>query len=130
MKKSIFLTLIALAATLVFTNCNSNEEDLTTSITGEYIGGFGSNSGGSINPYTIVVTKVDNNRINIKPKTGTAFEAFETDLVKINSSTLNSPTDNNQQLETLVTVSLGIPVTISFQKKVTNDVIVFQGQKQ
>ena len=127
MKKNLLL-LILLGISIVFTNCNKDEdEDLTIEITGEYLDAYGSNPFGEINPYEVVVTKVDNNHISVKPKSGSEFDI---EIEKINNSVINSPTDNNQQLDKSVTFGIGIPVTLTMSIEPTGDAHTFLGEKQ
>lgn len=130
MKKNLLL-LFLLGISIVFTNCNKDEdEDLTIEITGEYLGAYGSNSFGEINPYEIVVTRSDNNHIFVKPKSGSEFDEIEIEIKKSNNSTINSPTDNNQQLDKSVIFGVGISVTLTMSIDPTGDAHTFVGEKQ
>ena len=130
MKKNLILFLL-LGTSIVFTNCNKDEdEDLTIDIIGEYIGAYGSNTNGDINPYEITVTKIDNNNVSIRPKSGNEFDEIEIEIERANSSTINSPTNNNQQLEKSVIFTIGIPIGITLLIDPTGDAHTFVGEKQ
>jgi len=129
MKKNIFF-LFLLASTIFFTNCNKEEgEDLTIEITGNYIGGYSSNSTGEINPYEITVTKIDRNHVAIKPTSGNEFDEFEIEIRRVNSSSLASPTDNNQQIEKSAIFTIGMPIGFTMSLEPTGDAHTFVGSK-
>jgi hypothetical protein len=124
-----FMVLFLLGISIVFTNCNKDDEDqdLTVEITGEYSGAYGNNSVALINPYEVVVTKVDNNHVTVKPKTGSEFDAFEVGLEKTEEFTISST--NDPQIEVVI-FNLGPPVAISMSVDPTGDAHNFEGIKQ
>ena len=130
MKKNI-LFLLLLGISFAFADCNKDEdEDLTVEITGEYIGTYESNPFGTINPYEITVAKIDNNRISVRPTSGNEFAEFEIELERFNSSTINSPTDDNQQLDKSVVFTIGVPIGMTLSIDPAGDAHVFVGEKQ
>ena len=130
MKKNLLL-LFLLGMSITFTNCNKDEtEDLTVEITGEYVGTYGSNPFGEIIPYEVIVDKIDDNHISVKPKTGSEFDEFEIELERSNSSTIISPTDNNQQLDKSLFFTIGIPIIMNLSIDPTVDAHTFVGEKQ
>ncbi|MCB0559237.1 MAG: hypothetical protein H6573_23470 [Lewinellaceae bacterium] len=130
MKNLLFL-LTFISTVVIFTNCNKDEkEDLTIEVVGDFKGAFGSNSVGEINPYEIVVSRVNKNTVSIRPKSGNEFSEIEIEIERFNSSTISSPTDNNQQLDKSVIFAIGTPVTINMQIGPIGDAIVFIGEKQ
>jgi len=129
--KNYLLLLLLLGISIAFTNCSDDEdEDLTIELVGEYIGGYGSIPFGEINPYEIVVSKIDNKKVSVKPKSGNEFEETNFDLERSNSSTIISPPVSQQQLEKSVVFSLSTPTTITFSIDLTGDAHAFTGQKQ
>ena len=126
-----YLLLLLLATSITFTDCSKDEgEDLTVEITGDYIGAYGSNPFGQISPYEVTVTRVDNNHVSIKPKSSSEFDEFEIQLERFNSSTINSPTDNNQQLDKSVIFTTGIPIGINLAIDPTGEAHTYLGEKQ
>jgi len=129
--KKIFLLLFFVGTTIVFTNCNKDEdEDLTIEITGDYTGAYGNNLIDTIDPYEITITKIDRNHISVKPKSGNEFDEFEIEIARINSSSLASPTDDNQQLEKSVIFTISTPVGLTMSLNPTGDAHTFSGVKQ
>lgn len=130
MKKNLLLLLL-LGTSIVFTNCNKDEdEDLTIDIIGEYIGAYESNTNSVINPYEITVTRIDNNNVSIRPKSGNEFEEIEIEIERTNISTISSLTNNNQQLEKSVIFTTGVPIAITLSIDPTGDAHTFGGEKQ
>lgn len=130
MKKQ-FLLLFILGISIVFTNCSKDEEeDLTAEITGEYMGSFGSNTSGTINPYEIIVSKINNNRVAVRPKSGSEFDEFEIEIERSNSTTINSPTDDNQQLDKSIIFSIGVSAGMTLSIDPTGDAQAFVGELQ
>jgi len=122
--------LLFISVSLIFTNCNS-EEDLTFEIVGDYIGAYGDNQLGTIDPYEITVERVDNNTISLVSITGNELERVEIEIQRINSGSISSLTDNNQQLIQTVTFVLATnETTINLSIDPTGDAQVFSGVKQ
>jgi len=130
MKKTLLLLLL-LSSSLIFINCSDDEDsDLTTQIVGEYIGTYGNNTVGELNAYEVTVSRVDDNTISIRPTTESDFDALEIEIQQTNSTTLSSPTDNNQQLESSVIFTTGIVTTISLNIDPTGIAHAYLGEKQ
>ncbi len=131
--KKLFFFLSLVGLSLVFTNCNKDDdeeeagEDLTVEIVGDYTGAYGSNTVATINPYEIVVSKVNNSKVSIRPKSGTEFNEIEVDILRVNSSSLSSDNSNNQQLDRNIIFVVGIPVTINVTIDPTGDAHSFVG---
>ncbi len=128
----IFLLLfILLGTSTVFTSCNNDdEENLAAEIAGEYLGAYGSNTSLEINPYGITVTRINNDNVSIRPTAGNEFEEIEIELERSNSTTIVSPTSNNQQLDKSVIFTTGIPVAMTLSIDPTGDAHTFVGEKQ
>jgi hypothetical protein len=112
------------------TSCDKEDKDLTIRIVGEYTGGFGNNIVGDINPYTVVVEKISDTKISVKPKTGNEFAELEFDLVQFSSAAIVSPTDNNQQIEKSVIFTLGSTITLALTIDPTGIAHSFVGEQQ
>ena len=127
----LFLLLFLFGISIALVSCDKeDDEDLTIELVGEYIGAYGSNTNGDIDPYEIVVAKVNNNTVSVGPKSGNEFTGLEIEVVRSATSTINSSTDNNQQLESSVIFAIGTPVAMTLSIDPTGDAHTFVGEKQ
>ncbi len=133
--KKLPLFLLLLGIIIAFSNCKKEdveevEEDLTIEIIGEYIGGYGNNEGADINPYEVIVSKIENNRILVAPKTANEFGAFEIEIRKLSTTNIVSPTDNTQETERSVTFAIGTPINMNLNIDPLGEGHFFSGEKQ
>jgi len=129
--KNLLLFFLLFGTSILCTSCNNDDtEDLTVEIVGNYIGTFGSNTIGNINPFEITVARIADNIVSINPSSSSEFDEFEVELERSNSSTINSPTDANQQLEVSVIFTESIPIIVNILIDPTGDAQAFTGEKQ
>ena len=125
--RKVFYFLFLFSVVTLFTNCSDDSEDLTIEIVGEYLGAYGSNDTGDINPYEIVVSRIGDKRVSIKPKTGTEFSEWETDIERINSSTISAKVG---QTDPTIAFAIGTSVTLTFTNSNFGGGSAFTGAKQ
>lgn len=125
--RKVFYFFLFFSLVTLFTNCSDDSEDLTIEIVGEYLGAYGSNDTGDINPYEIIVSKVTDDRISIRPKAGTEFSEWETDIERINSSTISAKVG---QTNPTVAFAVGTTVTLTFTNSNFGGGSAFTGAKQ
>jgi hypothetical protein len=132
MKNSILLFLMLVSFATFSVSCKKESNDLTTKITGVYIGGFGSNVHGDLTNYEITVTKVSDKKVSIKPKVGTEFAEFETEIEDYSGGQIGSPPVPAGQLAETVVIfsSNSIPQTLAITRNLTDDQYVFVGEKK
>ncbi|MFK8163389.1 MAG: hypothetical protein AB8H12_13085 [Lewinella sp.] len=128
--KHLLLYFFLAISILCISNCEKDEVDITVGITGEYLGTYGANPNIQINPYAIVVTKINNSLISVSPKSGNEFDTFEFELEMINSSTISLPVSQTQGIQNTATFSLSIPPTFTFALNLTDEAHTFVGEKQ
>jgi len=127
--KKTFLFLGIIGTCFLSHSCEK-DEDLTVDIVGDYVGAYTSNATGNINPYEIIVTGIDDDEVMISPKNGTEFAAFEITLVRSNSSTIISDTEENQQLDVSAIFTVGAPIGLTLSIGPLNAASAFVGVKQ
>lgn len=122
--KHAFFTLLIFPA-LLMVSCNSNNvPDITTGITGTYMGSINVTSPPLQNTsYTVTVSQVSNNRIRITPSTPQAT-TWEAEIMKPAATTITCVLCGTNQ----ITFNLGSsPVTLSYNYSSSEQ---FSGTKQ
>ncbi|MGB1242882.1 MAG: hypothetical protein ACPG49_10195 [Chitinophagales bacterium] len=125
--RRVFYFVFLFSVVTLFTNCSDDSEDLTIEIVGEYLGAYGSNDTGDINPYEIIISRVSDDRISIRPKTGTEFSEWETDIERINSSTISAKVG---QTDPTIAFAISSPPTLHFTNSNFGSGSAFTGEKQ
>ncbi|MFK7906244.1 MAG: hypothetical protein AB8B69_14025 [Chitinophagales bacterium] len=125
--RKVFYFLLLFSVVTLFTNCSDDSEDLTIEIVGEYLGSYASNDMGEINPYEIVVSRVSDDRVSIRPKTGTEFSEWETDIERTNSSTISAKVG---QTDPTLAVVFSTPIALTFTNSNFGGGSAFTGVKQ
>ncbi len=109
--------------------CSPDDEasiDLTTDIVGEYRGAFSSDLD-NIDPFDVMVVKVDDDTVEIQPSDGNSFLEVTVDLESSDETSItNQP---NQQYETTASFSIGSPTTLNFNIDPTGFNASFSGTK-
>ncbi len=121
-----FTLLFLFTGSLFIVSCNSNNSlpDLTTGITGTYLGSINVSSPSLQNTsYTVTVSQVNNNRVRITPSTGGAT-TWEMDIMKPTSNVVTCVTCGANQL-TFVTSGSSISLNYNY-----NSNEQFSGTKQ
>jgi hypothetical protein len=82
MKKLFFLLF---TTSIIISSCNNNENDLTEKLVGTYVGEIHILPSTNVSNYTVVVTRVNDNRVKITPQDSQA-STWEMDIIE-NSGT-------------------------------------------
>jgi len=125
--RKIFYFLLFFSVVTLFTNCSDDSEYLTVEIVGEYLGSYASNDTGEINPYEIVVSRVNDGRVSIRPKTGVEFSEWETDIERTNSSTISAKVG---QTDPTLAVAFSTPMALTFTNSNFGSGSAFTGIKK
>ena len=128
--KLFFLTL--LSCFVFLPNCTKEESgiDLTERIVGEYIGLYSSPDVGTLDPFTLSVTRVNNETISLAPISKDVFSKFDSGIKEANNIVIGGVGKDIQGKDENIYFTVTVDsVKLIIHRKVAGNSQLFIGKK-